>query len=66
MDADDRSQSVKHAFEVVRPRLIDGVSVLLIDDVYTTGSTICAAAHSLIEAGARRVNVLTTARAGYR
>ena len=66
MDADDRSQSVKRAFEVVRPRLIDGVSVLLIDDVYTTGSTICAAAHSLIEAGARRVNVLTTARAGYR
>ncbi len=66
MDAKDRSQSVERAFEVARPRLIDGASVLLVDDVYTTGSTICAAAQSLIDAGARQVNVLTIARVGDR
>lgn len=66
MDAADRAQSVERAFEVVRPRLIYGASVLLVDDVYTTGSTICAATHSLIEAGARQVTVLTIARVGDR
>lgn len=66
MDAADRAQSVERAFEVARPRLIDGVSVLLVDDVHTTGSTICAATHSLLEAGARQVTILTIARVGDR
>ena len=64
MDASDRARSVDGAFEVVRPRLIDSASVLLVDDVYTTGSTIRAASQALIEAGARRVNVLAIARVG--
>lgn len=66
MDASDRAQSVERAFEAARPRLIDGASVLLVDDVYTTGSTVSAAAQALIEAGAQRVNVLTIARVGER
>ena len=66
MDANDRSQSVERAFEVTRPSLIEGASVLLVDDVYTTGSTISAATQSLIEAGVRQVNVLTIARVGER
>lgn len=66
MDAADRAQSVERAFEVARPRLIDGASVLLVDDVHTTGSTICAATHSLLEAGARQVTILTIARVGDR
>jgi len=66
MDAADRMQSVERAFAVVRPRLIEGVSILLVDDVYTSGSTISAATKTLLDAGARRVTVLTIARAGYR
>ena len=66
MDANDRTQSVERAFEVTRPSLIEGASVLLVDDVYTTGSTISAATQSLIEAGAQQVNVLTIARVGER
>jgi predicted amidophosphoribosyltransferase len=62
MDATDRARSVERAFEVVRPRLIAGASVLLVDDVFTTGSTISAAIQSLIESGARQVSVLTVAR----
>ncbi|HXU39461.1 MAG TPA: ComF family protein [Blastocatellia bacterium] len=62
MDAADRARSVERAFEVVRPRLIAGGSVLLVDDVFTTGSTISAATLALIEAGARQVSVLTVAR----
>lgn len=66
MDAYERARSVERAFEVVRPRLVSGASVLLVDDVYTTGSTICAASRALIEAGASRVGVLTIARVGDR
>ena len=52
MDASDRSHSVERAFEVMSRDVIDGVSVLLVDDLLTTGSTISAATQSLL--GCRR------------
>lgn len=63
MDAEARRASVADAFEVVRPRLIAGESILLVDDVWTTGATAAACARPLLEAGARDVFVLTLARA---
>ena len=42
-----------------------GKSVLLIDDLYTTGSTAKECAKVLRQAGARRVEVLTVARVRY-
>ncbi len=62
LDAMDRRRSVERAFKVVRPRMIEGTAVLLIDDVLTTGSTSDATARALKEAGAARVSVLTLAR----
>jgi ComF family protein len=62
LDATDRAKSVERAFAVSSRRQVTGAKVLLVDDVYTTGSTICAAARSLIEAGASEVKVLTIAR----
>jgi ComF family protein len=62
MDSADRAKSLVSAFEVRRPPLIEGASVLLIDDLYTTGSTARAAARALVEAGAVRVNVFSIAR----
>ena len=44
------------------PALVKGKSVLLIDDLYTTGSTVKECARVLRRAGARRVEVLTVAR----
>jgi ComF family protein len=63
MDARARRETVAAAFEVVRPRLIVGEHVLLVDDVFTTGATVSACAHALREAGAEAVYVLTVARA---
>lgn len=62
MDAIDRARSIRRAFSVTRAGSVEGRSVLLVDDLYTTGSTIAAAAEALIDAGAARVNVLTLAR----
>lgn len=62
LDWVDRAKSLEGAFEVARPRLIEGASLLIVDDVMTTGNTISAMAGTLLEAGARRIAVLTVAR----
>lgn len=63
MDARARRESVREAFAVSRPRLVRGETVLLVDDVFTTGATASAGARALLDAGARAVFVLTAARA---
>ncbi|MEN6520182.1 MAG: ComF family protein [Armatimonadota bacterium] len=61
---DERHGNVEGAFEVGpgSARRISGMKVLLVDDVYTTGSTSDAAARALKDAGAAEVHVLTLAR----
>jgi ComF family protein len=61
-DAADRKRSVKGAFKVLRRDAISNSSVLLVDDLFTTGSTLSAAAEALLNAGASRVSVFTIAR----
>ena len=59
-----RLENVRNAFRCVRPQRISKQRILLIDDVMTTGATVASAARTLMDAGARRVSVLTVARAG--
>ena len=63
MDRRARRETVEKAFRVTRPRLIKGESVLLIDDVLTTGATVSSCAAALLAAGAKEVHALTVARA---
>lgn len=60
----ERAENVRGAFRVPashRAR-IEGRSILLVDDVLTTGATAAAATRALKRAGAARVDVLTFAR----
>ena len=40
-----------------------GAAVILVDDVFTTGATLCSAASALLDAGAEQVSAVTFARA---
>lgn len=63
MDKKGRLETVKNAFEITRPKLIEGKKILLIDDVFTSGATVSNCAKALKENGADKVYVLTVARA---
>ena len=59
LNAHERSQNVKDIFRLVRPELVAGRHVLLVDDILTTGSTILSCAQTLAEAGGVRFSILT-------
>jgi ComF family protein len=61
-----RRANVAGAFAVSNPAAVAGLRLLLVDDVMTTGATMNACAAALKRAGARRVAVLTLARADRR
>jgi ComF family protein len=58
----ERGKNVRGAFNVRYPERVSGKRVLLIDDVYTTGSTLKECAGILSGAGAEEVAVITLAR----
>ena len=63
LDEAARRKNVRNAF-AVRPTMLAAVagrSVLLVDDVRTTGATAEACALALKKAGARQVNLVTFA-----
>ncbi len=59
---DERLSNLKGAFSVTDSTIVQKRAILLTDDVMTTGSTLSAAAQTLLEAGASDVYVLVIAR----
>lgn len=59
----ERRANVRGAFAVTDRSKIKRHRILLVDDVYTTGSTVMECANVLMQNGAREVAVLTLARA---
>ncbi len=60
---EERSVNVRGAFAVRKPERTAGKKILLVDDVYTTGSTLTECARTLLKAEADSVAVLTLAKA---
>lgn len=61
LDRTERRRLPVSSFRVSDPAVVAGASLLLIDDIFTTGSTARAAATALRAAGARRIEVLVAA-----
>lgn len=57
-----RRENLRGSFAVVRPEEIAGREILLVDDVFTTGTTVSECARVLRRAGASKVFVATVAR----
>jgi ComF family protein len=57
-----RRANLRGAFKVVEPEKIAGREILLVDDVYTTGTTVSECARVLSRAGAAEIWVATVAR----
>lgn len=57
-----RRNNLRSAFQVAKSVSVKGVKVCLVDDVFTTGTTVAECAKILLESGAVEVWVLTLAR----
>jgi len=57
-----RRKNLKNAFAVCDPCKVRHRKIFLVDDVYTTGTTVSECSRVLLAAGAREVHVLTLAR----
>ena len=57
----EREKELRGTFHVIGKEELSGLSVLLIDDVYTTGATVNECSKVLLRGGAKKVDVLTLA-----
>ena len=62
LPAHNVGENIRGAFHVRRPEQIAGRAVVLVDDVFTTGTTVSECARVLFRAGAATIWVATVAR----
>lgn len=62
-NAEERSKNVKGCFALQNPEEIKNKNIVLVDDVFTTGSTISEAAETLKKSGARKIIAFVFAKA---
>ena len=62
LDGKERKENVVGAFSVEDRRIIEGKEIILVDDVYTSGSTVNECARVLKKNGAEKVYVMTIGR----
>lgn len=61
---DERKKNIAGCFGVLRPELVEGRNIILIDDVFTSGATMSEATHQLKDFGAKKILGLVIAKAG--
>ena len=63
LNREQRKKNLIRAFSVKKEAICRNRTILLLDDVMTTGATLSSAASALLDAGAKNVKVLVLARA---
>lgn len=59
----EREKAVRRSFHILAGEALKGKTVLLVDDVYTTGATVNECSKVLLAAGAARIDVFTLTHA---
>jgi predicted amidophosphoribosyltransferase len=59
----ERERGVKKSFHILSGEELEGKTILLVDDVYTTGATVNECSKVLLAAGAARIDVFTLTHA---
>ena len=59
---DERIKNLRSSFSVKKTSKVRGKNILLVDDLFTTGSTVNECSRILKESGAARIEVITLAR----
>ena len=60
----ERRKNILGSFEVRKKELVRGKRILLVDDIYTSGSTVSECCKTLYKSGVKEVKVFTIARGG--
>lgn len=56
-----RRENLRQAFAVTHQEAVAGKKIIIIDDIFTTGATVCTCASKLKAAGAREIAAVTLA-----
>ncbi len=63
LNGKERRKNLFGAFSVKQPKMVKGKRILLVDDVFTTGSTVNECAKTLMKCDAEQVEIFTLSRA---
>jgi len=61
----ERLENVDDVFALNEGQVTQGLRFLLVDDILTTGATLCACAQTLLQGGAKHVDLATIAAGGH-
>lgn len=62
LNKEDRQKNIQGVYELHQPQLVEDKKILLIDDIYTTGSTVNECSKTLWQAHPKKIGVLTLAK----
>ncbi len=57
-----RRKNLQNVFLAKKRAIVENKDILLVDDIFTTGSTLRSASKALIDAGAKKITILVLAR----
>ena len=55
-------KNLQNVFLAKKRAIVENKDILLVDDIFTTGSTLRSASKALIDAGAKKITILVLAR----
>ena len=62
LNREERQKNIQGVYELYNQEMLENKKILLLDDIYTTGSTVNECSKTLKQAGTRKIGVLTIAK----